>query len=319
MVKIDESIKKKYYDYLSHHRICEIIDSAIFEKFGNKYLLVDTEAPFHTNHPNKKIVEADLVYVSEDRNSVILIEETSDPTNKKEQLLGYGKITHEALRLLTKSDIPPSLDVFLVFPRNKRTGALSIYTEIEESLPKLGTTRGISLWYYPESKNFLKNAGGKFSNSFPKDILQLNSKKIGTFKILKNSVSPVYLLQYIVIEAFSKYYGATKNGTEVEIDKNKLSEILTPYGVTNQTKWRESISIGKHVKWLKNVDINQFNFTIKFSKVSAVSIAGSKKLTSDFFNAIVEEQDLKQSSLHEFIEEELPEKTAFKEDIDEED
>ena len=86
MVKIDIKLEKEHYDYLNHKNICEVIDPAIIENLNDIYALVDTETPFHTNHKNKPVTP-ELVYVSNDKNGVLLIEETSDPINKKEQLL----------------------------------------------------------------------------------------------------------------------------------------------------------------------------------------------------------------------------------------
>lgn len=259
MVKLDKNLEKEHYDYLDHHNICEVIDSAIIENFKKIYSLIDTEIPFHSNYKNKT-VKPELVYLSNDKRGVLLIEETSDPKNKKEQLLKYGNITYDSLKMLAKTDYPPHLDIFLVVPSDKRSAALELYKEIESDLPSnIGRNRGISIWYYPKSKKYIRNAGGKFSEFFPKGKNELPSSGIGTFKILKESVSRVYLLIQMVMEAFSEDYGKMKEGLEVEIDKEKLTNIMKSLGVMNENKWRDIIRIGEHVKWFKNVDLNQFH------------------------------------------------------------
>ena len=162
MVKIDKNLEKEDIDYQNHLHICELVDSAIIENINDIYELVDTETPFNTNHKNKPVTP-ELIYVSKNKNGVLLIEETSDPKNKKEQLLKYAKITHESLQMIAKTDYPPYLDIFLVVPSEKRSEALDLYREIETELPtNIGRKRGISIWYYPKSKKYLKNAGGTF-------------------------------------------------------------------------------------------------------------------------------------------------------------
>lgn len=303
MVKLDKNLEKEHFDYLNHHNICEVIDSAIIENLKKIYGLIDTEIPFHSNYKNRT-VKPELVYLSKDKRGILLIEETSNPLNKKEQLLKYINITYDSLKMLAKTDYPPNLDIFLVVPSDKRSDALELYKEIEPNLSlKIRRSRGLSVWYYPKSKKCIKNAGGTFSEFFPKEKKELPSSGIGTFKILKESVSRVYLLIQMVMEAFSKEYGNMREGMEVEIDKDKLTDIMKSFGIMNENRWREIIQIGEYVKWFKNVDLNQFNFTIKYSKVNATSIGKSKRLASDFFNAIKEKHDEKQMSLQEFFKE----------------
>ncbi len=303
MVKIDERSKRNYFGYLERHRLIEKIDSAIFENYKNIYKYYGNEVELHTNKDiklKKDIFEADLVYVSKNKDAVLLIEETSDPTNKKDQLLAYANISPQSLKLLTGTDFIPYVDVFLVSPQNHRSTALEVFNVCKKDISsKLGKKLGLTLWYYPKSQKFFSCAGGKFSKSFPKINVPLLSKGIGAFRILKNSCHPIYLLQFIVLRAIEKYYGEDKNG--IEINKEKLGEILRPYGIINEKKWTEAVNIGRHVGWFENVSLEQFAFTIKYTKLSHSSISGSKALTSNFFEAIEQEKDKKQSSLTDFF------------------
>ena len=88
MVKIDNRVKNSYFEYLDRHRLLEKIDSAISENFKGKYFYADNEVEFHTNidrksHIKKDNFATDLVYISENRNAILMIEETLNPSDKK--------------------------------------------------------------------------------------------------------------------------------------------------------------------------------------------------------------------------------------------
>jgi hypothetical protein len=304
MVRIDDRLRIQYENYLIRHRTFEKIDSAIFINFGNRYKLIDNEVPLHTNvdkELKKRCFETDLVYVTEDRKAVLCIEETRDPSNKKHQLLAYGNISSETLRLITSADLNPYVDVFLICPLEHRGTGLEVYDEIKDEISQLGKKKGISLWHYPPSIKSLKCYGGTFSDYFPEHKSELKSKGIGTFRILKSAPIP-FLLQFTVLRALEDEYGVTTEG--IEFTKEKLSKWLAPYGIINEGKWREMIKLGKNVGWFENVSLEQFTGTIKYTKVNPVSIAGSKKLTSNFFQAIEEEHDKEQKSLLDFSSDE---------------
>jgi len=287
-----------------------MIDSAIFENLKNSYRYFDNEVEFHTNRDKnveKDIVEADLAYVSKKKNSVLLIEETINPINKKSQMIAYGNISPQNLRLLTGTDFTPYLDTFLVVPQKHRQTALDLFEDCRDEIKNLGNKIGFSIWYYPESKKHLRCAGGIYSKGFPNINKILNTKSIGTFKILKKSCHPIYLLQFIVLKAIEGHYGLSKEG--IEVNEDILMDLLKPYGIINKSKWIEAIKIGRHVGWFENVSLDSFTFTIKHTKLNAASISGSKGLASNFFEAIEEEPDKKQSSLFDFNS-----KNTFEED-----
>jgi len=316
-VKVDSKIKKNCEEYEKRHRIFEFIDCAIYSNFRGKYKYFDNEMPLYTNpdrKTKKKTFATDLVYISNDYKRVLFIEETRNPCNKKDQLKAYALLSSHSLRSITKTDITPEFDVFLVFPEEYRDDALNLYDEIKSEFCELGKRKGISLWFYPPSKRYIKCAGGTFSQNFPAHKDKLSSQKIGTFRILK-SAPPAFLLKYVVIKALQSKYGETKNG--IEMNKEKLSELLQEDGILDEGKWRAMIKLGRDVGWFENVSLEQFIFTIKYTKISPQSINRSKQLAADFWHAIEEEGDEIQSSLIDFYQNGTEERTdEIDDDID---
>lgn len=302
MVKIDGRLKKRYEDYLIRHRTFEKIDSAIFQKFGNKYQYTNNEVPLHTSidkKVKKKSFSTDLIYVSDDLKSVLCIEETTDPTNKKEQLIAYGNISPETLQLITGADMNPYVDIFLIFPYTHRETALRVYEEMKDNISHLGRKCGLTLWYYPPSMKEFRCCGGKYSEKFPDHDGLLTSKGIGAFRIMKSAPIP-YLLQFTVIRALEDEYGKTTDG--IEFTKEKLLKWLKPYGIVKEERWKEMIQLGEYVGWFEKVSIDQYTGIIKHTKLSPSSISRSKKLTANFFEAIEDEKDKKQKSLTDFFD-----------------
>lgn len=286
MTVIDPELKSSYRRYLKRHRKIEFIDCAIFMGLKS-YAYVDNEVDVITNPPPHKKFTTDLVYMAKDRRAILLIEETEDPSRKKEQLINYARLAAESARSITKTDATPAVDVMLVIPEVKREEALNIYDEVEKevgSLSKKG--RGISIWYYDENFKALKLCGGTLSPLFPLSIRILPSKSIGTFRILKNA-PPVYLLQFIIMKALEAEYGISQKG--IEISKEKLEKWLCPYGIIKEEKWAIALRIGQDLGYISNFSYHQISGTLNYSKAHPASISKLRALLADPFD-IKEEQ-----------------------------
>ena len=171
MVKLPDRRRTSYYGYLEKQRRYEMIDSAILENFNGHYELLGDDIPLHTTRGSTKkdTFSTDLLYLSNDNCTILMVEETLDITskNKKDQLDAYCNISVESLQLISKTDIVPTLDIFIVFPITQRDESLAIYNEIEKEKGIDGKKRGISLWCYPTNKKFIKCVGGVFSDGYP--------------------------------------------------------------------------------------------------------------------------------------------------------
>lgn len=302
MTKFSERVKRSHYDYLEKHRRWEIIDSAILENLGDTYKLIDNEREVHTNpgvNVKKKTFGTDLVYASEDCGAILFAEETLDPTRKRDQMLAYGSISTQSLKMTTNADITPDYDVFFVFPKGHGEVALSVLDEVKPEIKRLGKEVGITLWEYPKSREVLRCIGGMFSRFFSQKYprcTELKSKGIGSFRILKTA-DPVFMLKYMVLAAFESDYGTYDYESGIEFDRGKLLKWFKPVGIVAEDRWRAAIKIGMDVKWLDRVSLDQLSGVINYSKVSAISIAGSRALMTDFFQIVESETEQKVKDL----------------------
>jgi len=299
MAKIDQKYKKSHDRYIRRHLKYEFIDCAIFSGLPS-YALADNEVDLFTNSPHEHFA-TDLVYITEDRTAILLVEETENPTNKKKQLINYGKLSAESAKSITKTDATPNVDVMLVIPESLRGESLAIYEEVSIELGNLWQKgRGISIWYYDEKFKALKLCGGTLSPTFPKDKKVLHSKKYGTFKILKTA-PPIFLIRFIVMKALEAEYGISQSG--IEISKEKLTKWLSPYGIVNQEKWVEALRIGQELGIISNFSAQQITGTLNYSKPHPASIGKLKAIVADPFDPEIVEEDIDnngQKSLSEF-------------------
>lgn len=316
MVRLDPSQKNDYDRYLLRHRTLELIDCAIFCNFKNKFEYLDNEVDLFTNPTcpvKSRDFATDLVYLTADKRHVLLVEETRDISSKLEQLKKYADVSSQILRTITKGDVIPNVDVMVVFPQSQREEGLKIYQELKATNPKLGEDRGISLWCYDDNMKRLRCIGGTFSSSFPKDSIELPSRGVGAFKILKKA-HPLFIMQFIVLKALESEYGNTEGN--IDFDKTKLLKWLGPYGIVNENKWKEALRYGQTAGWLSNYSPEQLTGTINYTKISAKSIGRSKDLVSNFFSAIEEEGDKKQKLISEFGSDTDVESESEKKDVD---
>ncbi len=300
MTGIDPELKNSYNRYLKRHRKYEFIDCAVFTRLTS-YCYIDNEVDLFTNPPPHKKFATDLVYMTKDKRAILLIEETEDPSKKKEQLINYARLAAESARSITKTDAVPAIDVMLVIPEAKRSEALKIFEEVEKEVGSLRDKgRGISIWYYDENFKALKLCGGTLSPLFPADIKVLSSKSVGTFRILKTA-PPVFLLQFIIIKALEAEYGISQKG--IEITKEKLEKWLSPYGIVKQEKWAEALKIGQDLGYISNFSYHQITGTLNYSKAHPASISRLRALLADPFNIKVEEvtaEERQQKSIFDF-------------------
>ena len=302
MRDLHERYKLMFENYQERFSRMENIDSAISFNFNDKYKYLTNELEFHTYSDKKLTVKADLVYISRKKDSILLIEETLDPSsfNKEKQLVGYSNITKEMRRSITHSDLTPNLDVFLVFPADFRKAGLEIYNKSKKEFPsKYGKDVGITLWTYTSTMKKLTCVGGEFSNSMKTTPSELIMKGYPTLRILKNA-DPVSLLHFIVRTAIQKEYG--KSEGLISFNKDKLEEWLHRYDLVNTSKWQDAISVGAKCGWLDDVSIEQLTGVIKYTKNNPASLRISKMLLNDFFETIKKDVDEEQSLLMDFDE-----------------
>jgi hypothetical protein len=300
MVQIDDKFRKAYYDYSELHRRLEMIDSAVITNFNNKYAYYDNEFELiSSSHPTISAREfsADLVYLGRDKRGVLFIEETTDPSNKADQLFKYAHVSSASLKAINKADNLPCVDTFLVFPEKERENGLLTYDELANRDCSLGKQRGVSLWCYPDNMKSLKCVGGCFSEYLPDCPPELKFRLIHTLKITKKA-STIHLLQFIVMKALEAEYGLSKEN--IEFNRAKLFAWMEHYGLVNEQRWRDALRMGELVGWISNYSPEQLTGVINYSKKSPQSIINSKVLMADFFEAIKEDIDEKQKRLSDF-------------------
>ena len=125
---------------------------------------------------------------------------------------------------------------------------------------------------------------------------------IGRIEILKNP-DPVFLLQFIVQKALESNYGSSDE--LIEFSRESIYEWLKPYGITKEGLIREAIEIGHRVGWLDSVSLTQLTGVIKGTKPHISSIQRTKGLSADFFRAIEEPEDVYQTDLFGFDDDEM--------------
>jgi hypothetical protein len=301
-----------------------MIDSAITKNLGKRYFYVDNETPLYVN-PRCKVgknpFETDLVYRTENKRALLFAEETLDPGQKKDQLICYGNVSSQSLKMISHTDEVPTYDVFLVFPQEHRSVALGQYKEVEKEVPsrELGRNIGISLWQYSAKRDVLKCVGGKFSNHISNLVTNLTELKaggFGSFPILKRA-DEVSLLIHILLCACQSEYG--KKDENIEFSKEKLEKWMAPCGLTNPAKWRAALKIGEDVGLISDFSSDQLMGIINYTKPSSGSITILKKYTSNFFEAIREEKKDRSQTKLDFFErtrEESAEEDETKDDMD---
>ncbi|MCK9592090.1 MAG: hypothetical protein M0Q91_08805 [Methanoregula sp.] len=299
MASIDPNLKISLDRYIRRHRKYEFIDCAVFSGLES-YSYIDNEVDLFTNPPHKHFA-TDLVYIANDKTAILLIEETENPSNKKGQLINYAKLSAESAKSITKTDATPNIDVMLVIPESLRGDALKIYDEVNQELGNLGQKwRGISIWYYDQNFKALRLCGGTLSPAFPKDIKVLHSRHYGTFKILKTA-PPIFLIEFIVLKALEAEYGKTQSG--IEINKEKLTKWLGPYGIINQEKWVAALKIGQDLGIISNFSAQQITGTLNYSKSHPASIGKLRAIVANPFDTEIVGDDTDgngQKSLSEF-------------------
>jgi hypothetical protein len=284
MSRIDDLLES-YEKYIKKHRRFEFIDCAIFTTLG-QYEYFDNEVGLYTNPPARDFA-TDIVYISRDRRAILFVEETLDPSEKKLQLKKYAHLSSKTALLIMKTNAVPAVDVMLVVPDEKRAAALALYEEVVKEEGGLGRNRGISIWSYGKGEKVLKLRGGTLSPEFPRDVKELPSRGVGAIEILKEP-HPLYLLQFIIIKALASEYGLALEG--IEISKEKLGRLLTPYGIVREGLWREALRIGQDIGLITNFSSDQLTGTLNYTKPFPSSITKlGPKLAYPF--AIVEEED----------------------------
>jgi hypothetical protein len=283
-----------------------MIDSAITKNLGRRFLYLDNETPLYVN-PQCKVeknpFQTDLVYITENRQALLFVEETLDPSQKRDQLIGYGNITDQTLKIVARTDAAPAYDVFLVFPQEHRGVALNAYKDAESHFhPRdFGHSSGITLWQYSSKREALKCIGGKFSERMSSDwanLTELKTGRFGSFPILKNA-DEISILVHIILKACESEYG--KKDDNIEFSREKLQKWMTPCGLANEERWKAALRIGEDVGLISDYSPDQLIGTINYTKPSSGSITILKKYTSNFFEAIREEkEDKSQTKLDSF-------------------
>ena len=303
------TLEKDYEKYLALHRRIEMIDSAITNSMGNHYFLKDNCVEIHTDinckEDIKKAFETDLVYVSESLREVLMVEETTDPTNKLQQMKSYQYVSSQSLKMITGADVTPCLDVMFVFPIKFREEAIEIFDSMEKK-SNMGKGLGISLWCYSDKQDSIKCIGGSISERFPYRSQVMPTTGIGTFKILKNP-DRLFLLKFIVLRALENQYGdASEEG--IEFDREKLLKWLKPCGLVSEARWRTALQLGSDVGWIEQYSSDQLTGIIKHTKPSPKSINQSKQMMIDFKKATSDGViiDDRQKKLSDFLLESEP-------------
>lgn len=290
--------KKRVYDGI----VSLIQDSELSPhyEYGDNEISVSVDPEFRSEIERESF-SPDLCFRGKNKKAILFVEETFNPENKLEQLRSYICFDVEQIKTLLGITSYPDVDVFLIVPRSKRTKAVDVFNQLLEDefvKKKIGGRCGLCVWYYDERMTKMTLNASKPKSDFISNFCKTNPEVVvideNKIPIYKNA-PPIEMLLFILSKTAENL-----GDEEYHIDKNKIEDMFTPWGLTDEKKFKNALQLGERIGVLENVVIEQMYAEPKYKKDHQSSIIHLSHMMADpinFMRGQIPEEDKNQTSL----------------------
>lgn len=232
----------------------------------------------NTEDIGTKYLEADLVFLNNINKCVLLIEETLDPSNKEEQLIGYLFSDTRIFKSIMGTESKITVEIMTVSPTEKIKEGQDMYNLLkgEEKVKKAFSKRGFTFWNYPPNwGKIVKTCGHHICDHIKElNISELKVRDINMGYVYKTD-PPLALLRHLILILMEEL-GENK----IRVTGQKLQKIFGIFGIDNISKLKETLKLGEIFGLFENVDIDALYGELKYHKKHHSSV----KVLSDFLN-----------------------------------